>query len=271
MKKYPCNYLVVVQNSPEWLDAKVRPSHGIRIADVTANQERKSAASRESYKMELLAEVLTGRATEHYVSQAMDFGRENEPLAGSLYEIEKGMEVERVGYVLHPSIPRSGCSPDGLVGDDGLVEFKVPNTTTHLEYLIGEVVPAEYIPQMTWQMACTGREWCDFVSYDPRLPSAFGLFIVRLPRNEELICEMEKEVEKFIAELNALSEKLRHMPTGSLLECGARHRLARSFHPSCRPRGRTSLRALRGAKDLAALSHFVRHSFCACTFGRLRL
>jgi putative phage-type endonuclease len=208
-KAYPSNYIFCDQNSPEWLTLRTGMVTASHVADVVAKlKSGKPSAARESYKLQLLAEVVTGRATEHYVSAAMDFGKENEPLARSMYEIEKSVEVERVGYVRHASIARSGCSPDGLVGDDGLVEFKVPNTTTHLEYLLGGIPPDEYLAQMTWQMACTGREWCDFVSYDPRLPSDFGLFIVRLERNEAVICEMEKEVEKFIAELNAMSERL---------------------------------------------------------------
>ena len=168
----------------------------------------KESAARASYKMELLSEILTGRATEHYVSTAMDFGSENEPLARSCYEISTGIEVERIGYVRHPSIPRCGASPDGLVGDDGLLEIKVPNTTTHLEYLIDGTVPLDYMPQMFWQMACSGRQWVDFISYDPRLPSEYGLFIVRLERDDEIIKAMEAEVAQFIGELNAMAEKL---------------------------------------------------------------
>jgi putative phage-type endonuclease len=208
-KEYPSNYSFCDQNSPEWLTLRIGQVTASRVKDVVAKLKKGGeSAARASYKLELLAEVLTGRATDHYVSQAMDFGKENEPLARTMYELQNSVDVVRVGYVRHASIPRSGCSPDGLVGDEGLVEFKVPNTTTHLEYLQADVVPEEYRPQMMWQMACTGRLWCDFVSYDPRLPADFGLFIKRFERDEEAICQMEKEVETFIAELNAMCEKL---------------------------------------------------------------
>jgi putative phage-type endonuclease len=208
--KYPSNYLTIEQGSPEWLHERCGSVTASRVKDVVAKLKNgKESAARHTYKMELLTEILTGSVTEHYVSLAMDFGTQNEPLARTTYEMFKGVDVERIGYVRHASIPRSGASPDGLVGDDGLVEIKVPNTTTHLEYLIEDVVPEEYIPQMMWQMACTGRLWCDFVSYDPRLPEDFGLFIKRLERDDKLIGDMEREVEQFIVELNAMCEKLR--------------------------------------------------------------
>ena len=207
--KLPDNFLNVQQGTPEWLQARTGCVTASRVKDVVAKLKNgKESAARASYKLEVLTEILTGKACEHYVSLAMDFGSENEPLARACYEIDRSVEVERIGFVLHPFIKRAGASPDGLVGDDGLVEIKVPNTTTHLQYLIAETVPDEYVPQMMWQMACTGREWCDFVSYDPRLPSDFGLFIVRLQRDDKLIADMEREVESFIAEVNSMAEKL---------------------------------------------------------------
>jgi hypothetical protein len=209
MSKLPPNYLNVEQGTPEWLVARIGCVTASRVKDVVAKTRGGvESPRRASYKLELLTEVLTGRATEHYVSQAMDFGTENEPLARTTYELAKGVEVERVGFVLHPTIKRTGCSPDGLVGDYGLVEFKVPNTVTHLQYLIDGVVPEDYKPQMLWQMACTSRQWCDFVSYDPRLPEEFGLFVVRFERDDVAIGIMEREVEKFIAELNEMCGKL---------------------------------------------------------------
>jgi predicted phage-related endonuclease len=208
--KYPPNYLVdIQQNTPEWLIERIGSVTASRVKDAVATLKRGGeSAARASYKLELLTEILTGRAFEHYVSQAMDFGTENEPLARGAYEISRGVEVERIGYIRHPSIPRSGASPDGLVGEDGLVEFKVPNTTTHLSYLLLEDIPDEYIPQLNWQLACSGRKWVDFVSYDPRLPEDFGLFIERHWRNGAVIAALEQRVIEFIAELNEMGKKL---------------------------------------------------------------
>lgn len=207
--KYGPNYVACDQGTPEWLQARVGKVTASRIGDVVLKQKNgKYYAAREDYKCEMLSEFLTGLACEHYVSPAMDFGAINEPLARTTYEFSRGVEVEQVGFFIHPRIERAGASPDGLVGDDGMVEFKAPNTRTHLGYLIGDQVPEIYLPQMMWGMACTGREWCDFVSYDPRLPEEFALFVVRLMRNEEAIVEMEREVEKFIREVNEMCLKL---------------------------------------------------------------
>lgn len=211
MTGHPENFLQVTQGTPEWLQARVGCVTASRVSAVMSKlRNGGESEKRRTYKMELLTEILTGKATEHYVSMEMDFGTQNEPLARCAYDMSIGIESEMVGFVLHPKIPRSGASPDGLVGADGLVELKVPNTTTHLEYLLADVVPAEYIPQMMWQMACTNRKWCDFVSFDPRLPVEFSLFICRLPRDDKLIGEMEREVEKFIYELNEISQRLLH-------------------------------------------------------------
>lgn len=207
--KYPSNYLNIQQQTPEWLIERIGSVTASRVADVVGKlKSGKSSAARDNYMLELLAEVVTGRAGEHYVSVPMQFGIENEPLARTCYELRTGFEVIRMGYIRHSNIPRTGASPDGLVGDDGMVEIKVPNTTTHLAYFIEGIVPTEYAPQMNWQMACSGRQWVDFVSYDPRLPEEYGLFIVRLERDDKVIAEMEREVEKFIAELNVMCEKL---------------------------------------------------------------
>ena len=207
--KYPPNYLNIQQGSPEWLVERIGCVTASRVKDVVSKTKKgEPSAARASYRLELLTEIITGRAAEHFVSREMDFGTENESLAREVYALNRGVEVERIGYVRHPGIPRSGASPDGLIGENGLVEIKVPNTTTHLEYLLEGKVPSEYKPQMFWQMACSQRDWCDFVSYDPRLPEEFGLFIIRLERDEKVITNMEAEVETFIAELNEMAEKL---------------------------------------------------------------
>jgi len=208
--KYPANYHPeIVQNTPEWLQIRCGCVTASRIADVVLKQKNgKYYAARKTYMVDLLAETLTGRATEQYVSAPMMFGLENENLAVANYEFATGVDAEKIGYISHPSIQRAGASPDRLVGDGGLLECKVPNTTTHLEYFEAGVPPEEYIPQMAWQLACSGRKWVDFCSYDPRLPEEFGLFIVRYHRDDAFIAQMEEEVLKFRAELNTMAERL---------------------------------------------------------------
>jgi putative phage-type endonuclease len=199
----------VEQQSPEWLAMRVGCVTGSRMADVMAKLKRKEgeAQCRQDYKAEIVCEILTGRATEHYVSPAMEWGIENEIFARNAYEVEVG-DVQQVGFALHSSIKRFGASPDGLVGADGLVEFKCPNTATHIEYIIQGVVPAEYHWQMLAEMACAERQWCDFVSYDPRLPKRLQLFVRRFEREDARIIEMETEVVKFLAEVDELIAKL---------------------------------------------------------------
>ena len=132
-------------------------------------------------------------------------------MALSSYEEHTGGLVEEVGFVPHPSIAMSGASPDGLVKDDGLVEIKCPNTATHIETVLGQEAPAKYLPQMQWQMACTGRDFCDFVSFDPRLPDDMQLFIRTVRRDAEMIKNLEEEVSKFLVEMDAKIVQLRKL------------------------------------------------------------
>jgi putative phage-type endonuclease len=197
MNTVPCT-----QGSPEWFQTRCGRVTASRIADVMAKLKNGGeSASRAKLKMQLVAERLTQTMTENYVSPAMEWGITNEPLARTEYEMRTEQDVRVVGFVLHPVIEWSGASPDGCVGADGLIEIKCPNTVTHLDYYIAGVPPKEYQPQMLWQMACTGRAWCDFVSYDPRLPEKWRLFIVRFERDEQRIAEMEAEVRKFLGEV----------------------------------------------------------------------
>lgn len=199
----------VEQGSAEWLQMRTGCVTGSRMADVMAKLKRKDgeAQCRQDYKAEIVCEILTGRAAEHYVSPAMLWGVENEIFARNAYELEV-FSTEPVGFALHDSIKRLGASPDGLVGTDGLVEFKCPTTATHIDYIIKGVVPAEYHWQMLCEMACTGRDWADFVSYDPRLPKRLQLFVRRFERDEARIAEMEVEVTKFLAEVDEAIAKL---------------------------------------------------------------
>ena len=154
---------------------------------------------------QLIVERLTGKPVESFSSSAMQWGTDTEPLARAAYEMATDTMVEEIGFVEHESIPMCGASPDGLVGDDGLIEIKCPNTATHIETLINNTIDNRYVLQMQWQMACTDRKWCDFVSFDPRMPEALQMKIIRVNFNEMLVTDLENQVEQF---LNEVQEKL---------------------------------------------------------------
>ena len=206
------NDLGVIQHSPEWYHARIGMVTASKVKDAIAKRKRGEGdlACRRNLKMQMLAEILSGNTTDHYVSAAMDWGIENEPRARAEYELKTGYSVEPVGLLLHPSLERAAASPDGIVAPDGLLEIKCPETWTHIEYLSEGVVPAEYVPQMMWQMACAGPEvkWADFVSFDPRLKDELQLFIVRLERDDKKIAEMEEAVIEFLSELNEMAKRI---------------------------------------------------------------
>lgn len=190
----------IVQGSPEWHAIRCGKVTASRVADVIARTKTGWGAMRANYAAELIAERLTGVVVEGYTNAAMQWGTEQEPQARMAYEFMHDVSVEQVAFVVHPSIADSGASPDGLVGSDGLVEIKCPNTATHIETLLSGSVPSKYITQMTWQMACTDRRYCDFVSFDPRLPESMQLFVKRVQRDESLVAELEREVVVFLRE-----------------------------------------------------------------------
>lgn len=188
------------QRSNEWFAARLGKVTASRVADVVAKTKNGYGASRENYMAQLICERLTGKPTEMFSNAAMEWGTQTEPQARAAYSAKTGELVEEVGFIPHHSIPGSGASPDGFVGDS-IVEFKAPNTATHLEYVLAGKPPEKYVTQMQWQMAVTGAPWCDFVSYDPRLPEHLQMLIVRVPRDESRIAELEAEVRKFLGEL----------------------------------------------------------------------
>lgn len=192
----------MIQGSDEWKAARCGKVTASRVSDVIAKTKSGWGAGRANYMAELIAERLTGSPAEGFTNAAMQWGTDNEPLARAAYAFYVGVAVTEIAIVPHPKIAMTAASPDGLVGDDGLVEFKCPNTATHIETLLGGSVPQKYITQMMWQMACTGRKWCDFVSFDPRLPESMRVFTKRVLRDEPLIAQLEKDVEAFLAELN---------------------------------------------------------------------
>ena len=190
------------QRSPEWFAARLGKVTASRVADIVAKTKAGYSTSRANYMSELIVERLTGSVTDFYQNSAMLWGTNTEPLARAAYEALAGELVEEVGFVPHPTIPMSGASPDGLIGDAGLLEIKCPNTSTHIETVLSQEASAKYITQMQWQMACTGREYCDFVSFDPRLPAEMSIFVRRVSRDEVLIKSLEEEVSKFLAEID---------------------------------------------------------------------
>lgn len=214
------NIIDCIQGSSEWFESRIGMLGSSRIADAIRKAKRESTGElqcRADLRIDLAVERITKKPMEHYVSKWMERGTELEPLARAAYELRKEVDVRQVGFVLHPSIQWAGCSPDGLVGNDGLVEFKCPKSTTHAEYLLGEVVPEQYVPQMTWQLACCpGYQWNDFVSYCPDFPEPLDLFICRLPRDEQRIAAMEEEAKKFLAEVEAVTVRLKHGLEGAL-------------------------------------------------------
>ena len=205
----------VEQGTPEWFAARLGNVTASRVADVIAKTKSGYSASRENYMAQLICERMTNTVAESYSNAAMAWGTETEPLARAAYESLADVLVDEVGYIAHPTIERAGASPDGLVGLFGLLEIKCPNTATHIDTLITEQVPTKYITQMQWQMICTGRAWCDFVSFDPRLPSGLQMFVKRVEFDAEYAATLEIEVVKFLAELDTkiskLNERLNHV------------------------------------------------------------
>ena len=148
----------------------------------------------------------------------MEWGIEHEQFARAAYEVQADVMVETAGFVLHSTIDRFGASPDGLVGSEGLIQIKCPNTATHLSWLMSGVIPVEHMPQMLAEMSCTQRAWVDFVSYDPRLPEHLQLFVRRFARDAKLIAVLEREVENFNTQIDELLAALPQKPQG-LIEC----------------------------------------------------
>lgn len=207
------------QGTKEWFQNRIGCLTASRIADAIRKAKRESTGelqARYDLKLELAVERITNKPSDHFTSVWMERGVEMEPLARAAYELRTDITVQTVDLVLHPAIHWGAASPDGLCGDDGLIEIKVPKPTTHAEYLLGECVPELYQPQMMWQMACTERAWNDFVSFCPDFPEPLDLFICRLPRDEERIRQMEAEAEKFLAEVEAVTVRLKHGLEGAL-------------------------------------------------------
>jgi putative phage-type endonuclease len=202
------------QRTDEWFSARLGKVTASRIGDVMARTKTGYSASRANYMAQLVVERLTNRKEESYTNAAMQWGTENEPLARSAYEVANDVLVKEVGFIDHPEIANSGASPDGLVGDDGMVEIKCPNTATHIETLLNNTIDGKYRYQMLWQMRCTNRKWCDFVSFDPRMPEELQLKIIRVDYDQAEVDQIEAEVTKFLSEVDEKVKKLNEVKNG---------------------------------------------------------
>ena len=199
---------MIEQGTDEWFAARIGKVTASRVADIIAKTKTGYSSSRDNYMAQLICERLTNQKADGFTNAAMQWGTETEPLARISYEVAQNVLVDEVGFVPHPKILMAGASPDGLVGDNGLLEIKCPNTATHIDTLLSETVPGKYNTQMQFQMACTDRKWCDFVSFDNRLPTELQLFVKRVPRDNVFIRLIEGEIVQFIAELDDKINKL---------------------------------------------------------------
>lgn len=200
------------QNTVEWLQFRIGKITASRVCDVmNFRKDGKPGADRLRYLSELVAERLTGRAADHYVTPAMERGTDEEPFARAAYEVSTGVDVEQVGAAVHPFMEFFSASPDGLVGTDGMVEFKNPTTIKHVDWIRADIVPAEHEAQMYAGMACAERAWCDFVSFDSRLPAGLRVFTKRLMRDEARIAEIQVAVCQFNDEVNEIIDQLHQL------------------------------------------------------------
>ncbi len=202
------------QQTSEWFQARSGCATGSHGADILSflKSGKGETKQRADYRAQIVCEILTGQPQmDGYLSPFMEWGIEQEPRARTAYELRKGAMVEETGFEKHATIPRMGGSPDGLVDLQGIIEIKCPKTATHIGWMLDAAVPAEHEPQMSFYLAVTGREWCDFVSFDPRLPEPLQLFIKRLDRNQERIAEIEAAVIQFNAEVDSTIERLQEL------------------------------------------------------------
>jgi len=199
------------QLSQEWFEARLGKVTASRVSDVLATRKGQESTVRAKYKLQLATERLTNKKTDTYMNQAMQDGIEREPMAREIYEKLKDVTVEEVGFVQHPAIERAGASPDGLVGDDGIIEIKCPIETTHTTNLLERKLPSKYKPQVQFQLSATGRKWCDFISYNPNFEPRLQLMVVRVERDDEYIEMLEFEILKFLAEVELMINQLKEI------------------------------------------------------------
>ncbi|CAJ0900511.1 hypothetical protein R6138_04465 [Ralstonia thomasii] len=190
------------QRTDSWFEARLGRATASNFGKVLAKIKTGEAADRRNYRAQLVIERLTGNRQEGYSNAAMQWGTEQEPFARIAYMADRGVDVQEIGFIQHETL-MAGCSPDGLIGADGLIEIKCPVSATHIETLKTQHMPLEHMPQVQGQMWISGREWCDFVSYDPRMPEKLQMFVQRIPRDEQYIKALAFEIERFLEEVAA--------------------------------------------------------------------
>jgi putative phage-type endonuclease len=192
------------QRTDDWFAARLGKVTASSLYKVLAKTKTGYGADRGNYMTQLVLERVTNTKADSYTNAAMQWGIDQEPFARAAYEAAKGVLVDEVAFVPHPTIEMAGASPDGLVGDDGMVEIKCPDSKTALEcWLSDNPVEGKYFAQMQWQMRCADRDWCDYVVFDPRMPAKAQLFVTRVKRDDEWLATTEAEVVKFLAEVDA--------------------------------------------------------------------
>lgn len=192
------------QRTDDWFTARLGKVTASSLYKVLAKTKTGYGADRGNYMTQLVLERVTGTKADSYTNAAMQWGIDQEPFARAAYEASRGVMVDEVGFIPHPTIAAAGASPDGLVGDDGMVEIKCPDSKTALECWLAEnPVESKYFAQMQWQMRCADRSWCDYVVFDPRMPAKAQLFVVRVLRDDKWLADVEIEVMKFLAEVDA--------------------------------------------------------------------
>jgi putative phage-type endonuclease len=196
------------QGTDEWHELRLGKVTASRLSDVISKGRGNAPSkTRASYMLQLAAERLTGEKEDSFSNKYMEWGNECEPQARSMYEFDSGNEVEEVAFVIHSD--SFGVSPDGLIGDNGILEIKCPKTTTQIERYLKGKFPTEYKAQVQGQLLATNREWCDFVSFDPRISGEAQYFCIRVERDEEYISELFGKINDFVNELDEMMEKLK--------------------------------------------------------------
>lgn len=199
------------QGSPEWQKVRLGKVTGSRFDDLM-HKGRGGAASKttESYMVELLSEIVTGLPADEIKAKPLEWGKKHEPSARACYSMDHSGRIKQVAFIDHPTQPRCGFSPDGLIGDDGILEIKCPFTSkVHLKTILTNQVPDEYYWQVQGGLWVTGRQWCDFVSFDPRCPDGLNTWVVRAFRENSDIADLSERVQKFVDQLEIKLSRLR--------------------------------------------------------------